>query len=505
MPNEAGPKTSSPNSRVFRPVVAWLKQSFNRLFESPLVRRIVVNSGYLFSATGIAAGLSLLQNILTGRLLGVAGLGLLATIMMFSSVVNKFASFRMSELVIKYVGQFTEQDDPARAAAVFKAAALAELTASLFAFGLVALLSPLASRWLAKDESLTGEFILYGLIILANLIAESSTGLLQVFNHYRRIARNNVWGSTATLGIICLVYLIFYPSTPAVLQQQGLSTERMAQAADVLMQRALPAVLVAYLIGKMVNALALTLEALRQARQHWGKGWQNSSLRLLQPQARELIHFGVSTNISATLSLVNKDAELLWISLFRSPLEVGYYKTALSLINLVQMPVSPLPQATYPELAKETARGNWDTVKTILRRGSFLAGGFTLVVTLGLAFLGKPLILALYNDPGFLPAYPALLILAAGFLFANTFYWNRIALLALGKPDFPTKLNLVLAIFKLAGVFLLVPRLGYLANASLLAASYIIGVSIAALKTRSVLAQLKRQAGSPPAAAEAQG
>ena len=328
MPNEAGPKTSSPNNRVFGPVVAWLKKFFNRLIENPLMRRIVVNSGYLFSATGIAAILSLLQNILTGRLLGVAGLGLLATIMMFSSVVNKFASFRMSELVIKYVGQFDEQDDPARAAAVFKAAALAELAASLFAFGLVALFSPLASRWLAKDESLTGVFILYGLIILANLIAESSTGLLQVLNRYRRIARSNIWGSAVTLAIICLVYLVFYQSTPAALQQQGLSPDSMAQATQNLMQRALPAVVVAYLLGKIVNALALTLEALRQARQHWGKGWQRTSLRLLQPQARQLLHFAISTNISATLSLVNKDAELLWISLFRSPVEVGYYKTA---------------------------------------------------------------------------------------------------------------------------------------------------------------------------------
>ena len=82
-------------------------------------------------------------------------------------------------------------------------------------------------------------------------------------------------------------------------------------------------------------------------------------------------------------------------------------------------------------------------------------------------------------------AYPALLILIPGFLVANTFFWNRIALLALGKPDFPTRLNLVLAGFKLLGILLLVPRFGYLANAALLSASYLIGVSIAAWKTRA--------------------
>jgi len=52
------------------------------------MRRIYKNSGYLFSATGIAAGISMLQSILVGRLLGVAGLGLLGTITVFISVVN---------------------------------------------------------------------------------------------------------------------------------------------------------------------------------------------------------------------------------------------------------------------------------------------------------------------------------------------------------------------------------------------------------------------------------
>jgi O-antigen/teichoic acid export membrane protein len=50
------------------------------------------------------------------------------------------------------------------------------------------------------------------------------------------------------------------------------------------------------------------------------------------------------------------------------------------------------------------------------------------------------------------PAYPALVILLAGYLFANTFYWNRTALLALGRPDFPMKVNVIAAVLKLAGI-----------------------------------------------------
>lgn len=464
-----------------------MKKVLESISGTPLIQRVVKNTAYLFSATGIAAVLGLVQNILTGRLLGVAGIGLLATIIMFTSVINKFASFRMSELVIKYVGLYTEKNDRSRSAAIFKGAALTEILASLVAFALVCLLAPLAAQYLAKDPTLASWFIVYGLTVLFNLFAESSTGLLQSFNCYRKIASINTLGNVATLVGISFVFVYYEAVLPILYRNQGMSEALIKSTQEENYLNALLAVLLAYLFGKAIGALGLTLAALIEATRQWGRGWWREPLSLLNPQRRELVHFAFSTNISATLSLVNKDAELLWISLFRNPSEVGYYKTALSLINLMQMLVSPLPQALYPELAREAANEKWTEMADSLRRSSFLAGTFTLAASLALAWFGRPLILLLYKDTGFLPAYPALLILIPGFLIANTFFWNRVALLALGKPEFPMKVNLALAGAKLLGVLLLVPRFGYLANAALLSGSYLIGVSITSLKTRSVL------------------
>ena len=129
-------------------------------------------------------------------------------------------------------------------------------------------------------------------------------------------------------------------------------------------------------------------------------------------------------------------------------------------------------------------------MRHLLRQGSLLAGGFTLLASLGLILLGRPLILLLYKKPEFLPAFPALLILLAGFLVANTFYWNRTALLAIGLPDFPAKVNLVLAALKVIGVIVLVPTYGYLASAALLAGSYLLGVTVSVIRFR---AELSRQ------------
>ena len=434
------------NSRM----VDRLRQAGGEIFANPLLRRVVKNSAYLFSATGLSAAIGMLQGILTARLLGVENFGILGAITVFTSVINRFASFRMSELVVRYVGEFEEQGEQEQAAALFKGAALVEMGASLVAFALIWALAPFGARWLAKDVNTATWFTLYGWIVIANLIAESSTGLLQIFNRFRRMAWLQVAGSLVTLLLIGLAYL----------NRSGLA-----------------GVLWAYILGKSIGALGFSLAALREARVRWGARWWQVSLSRLQPKFGELARFALSTNISASLSLINKDSELLWISFLRNPLETGYYKLALSLVNIVQMPVSPLPQATYPELSREMARHNWPGVRTLLRQGSLLAGGYTLAAALCLGVLGKPLIRFLYTDP-YLPAYPALLILLVGFLVANTFYWHRSALLAIGRAEFPAQVNFVLAILKVGGIFWLVPRFGYLANAALLSASYLLGVSV---------------------------
>jgi len=150
------------------------------------------------------------------------------------------------------------------------------------------------------------------------------------------------------------------------------------------------------------------------------------------------------------------------------------------------MPVSPLPPATYPELSREAASNNWNNFRQILKQGSRLAGSYTSVAVLFLVIFGKPLIARLYGAE-YLPAYPALVILMVGFLVANTFYWNRIALLSVGLPEFPMKVNSILAVFKVIGIVFFVPMYGYLASAVLLTGYYVSSVTAAVIKLRSVL------------------
>ena len=456
---------------------AQLQEKYTSLIRSALIRRVLKNSGYLFSASGISAGLSLLQGILLARLLGVEQFGLWGTITLFTGVVNNLASFRMDELVIKYVGQFTEMKDIQRAAAVFKAAAGVELASSLVAYGLIWLLAPLAALYLAKDQTLTSWFLVYGLVVLFNLIFESSNGLLRIFDRFRNIALINVFQSALALLLTALAFV-------------GTQLSWISMPLPPLM-----IVILIFMISKLAGALGMTWLALREAVQHWGEEWWKAPLVSLRGHIHELGRFAVSTNLSASINLINKDSELLWVAYFRNPVEVGYYKLALALINIILLPINPMPSATYAELAREVARRQWKNVRDLLTHGSMVALSYTLIIAAGILLVGKPFIQLAYGVE-FLPAYPALLILTLGFLAANTFYWQRVALLAFGLPHFLTFVNLIAAVFKVAGYFTLVPRFGYLGCAALLAAYHVFSSVINTIKT---FRELKRAEQQPEA------
>lgn len=431
--------------------------------ENVLLRRIIRNASYLLSSNVVIMALSMLQGAISARILGVEGIGYLGAITAFSTVINRLTSFRMGELIIKYVGQHQENGDSTRAAAVFKLAAIGEILVSLLAFILIWLLAPLRASYLEGDGGLTALFIIYGFTVLANLITESSTGLLQLFDRFRRIAVVNVIQSIVTLFLIALTWLL---------------------GGDLL------DVLLAYLVGKIVNALGLSLTALVQAGQAWGNDWWKVPLNTLRQQFRELAKFAVNTNLSSSLTSVNKsDTEIFIVSLFTSPIQAGYYKITLALANVLHIPVMPLPQSTYPELSRAASKRSWKEMRYILRQGSRLAGAYSFLAGLALIILGRFLIQTIYT-PDFLPAYDGLVILTVGIFIANTFYWARTSLLSLGLPYVPTIVNLVLAIIKLTGMIILLPKLGYLGAAIMLAINFALGNSTLAIKAR---AEIKRQ------------
>jgi O-antigen/teichoic acid export membrane protein len=434
--------------------------------------RVVRNSGYLFTSNVISAILS----IVTANILGVTNLGALAIVMSFVSNVNRLLSFRMGDVVVRYMGAYLAQNEKEKAAAIVKAAGLTEAITSIAAYIILILLAPLGARYIVKDPASTSLIILFGLSILGMVTTETATGVLQVGDHYKSQSLINLIQAAATALVI--VYAVFTHGGILV-------------------------VLWAYLIGKLIAGLGPILMALYRLREMLGEDWQKASFSLL-PSKSELIKFALSTNFSGTINMIVRDSEVLWVGLLFDKEVAGYYKTALAVINLVIMPINPFIATTYPEITRSIATRAWKQLRKLLRRVTIIAGGWTAAVAVGLLVLGKQILftpwipwkghLAAIYIPEYLPSLPIILVLLIGFGVANAFYWNRSLLLGFGKADLPLKVSFWAMLVKVTLTVTLVPRLGYIWEAIFLSGYLAVTVIILLVEGFNCLRAEERQA-----------
>ena len=429
-----------------------LSSMWNTLKNDKLLQKVIRNAGYLLSSNVLRMGLSIVQSIFAGRLLGVAGFGVIGTITVFATTLNKIFSFRMNELVVKYFGEAVAHAEKDKAAAIVKAAGIGEIISAVLSFLILVLFAPLAAERLAGDPATAPLFILYGMIILANFTYETAIGVIQVQNHFRNQAIINLISSISTASIIAWAYFT---------------------------QKGLLEILLAYIMGKFILGLGTTFLGWREMNKLLGKDWWKTNFSSLPP-LKELLGFAFSTNISNTVIHLVRDNEALWVAWFLTPVEVGYTKTALAIINLVQVPITPLISTSYPEINNAAIKEDWKLLRRLLKRITLISGIWTGVSAIGLALFGKWFLM--FYGSEFLPAYEPMLLYLIGLGFANILFWNRPLLLSLGLPMVPYRISLYCGIAKIGLAFLLVPQFGLNVEALLLSAFFIISVSLIVLR-----------------------
>lgn len=421
-----------------------------------VLKKVIGNSAYLFGSHSISAVLS----ILTANLLGVTSFGELGVVIGFVTNINRLLSFRMGDFVVRYMGGFLADDKRKEATAVLKVAALTELVTSLLAYLVLVILSGWAATSLAKDPKTQPLFIIYGIAILGNVMAETAMGFLQVTGHFRSQALLNLIQSLMTAGLFLAVFL----------NQGGLFE-----------------VMLVYLVGKMILGIGPVLLALYWLPKSLGKHWWRTPMRGNLPDRKPMIRFALSSNFSGTVTILARDSEVLWVSYFFDTTVAGYFKVALAVINLMVMPITPFISTTFPEMTRHVAKKQWSNLKLLLTRVTVISGVWTGAVAAGLLLVGRQLLFSPWTlfgrtiyiyKAGYAPAYGVLLILLIGFGVANIFFWDRSLLLAFGKAELPLKVSFFSMLGKVGLAFLIVPVLGYMAEAALFSAYFVVSVGI---------------------------
>ncbi len=427
-----------------------LQQRVSRfLHEDPLLRRVLKNTGYLFSSSTASMVFVAVQSILVARLLGVETLGVITVAMTFVTMVNQLFSFRMGEFVVRYFGKSVAEGNQAHASATVKASVLVEGVTSLVAFGFLLLVAPLGARFVAKDSGSLILFQIFGLAILANLMTETSNGVLRVLNHYKVQGWITLIQTILTFSMITLAFIF---------------------KGNVM------TVLLAYLIGKVFLGFSPVIAAAFYMRKEVDRDWWRTKLTIL-PALKDMTRFAVSTNLSGTLKLVVSESEPFWVGLLLNTEAVGLYKVALAIVGLLIIPVTPFNFTAFPEITRSVASKTWQQLRRLLKRVSILSAAWTIGVTLFMAVLGKWLIGVTYGNE-FTPSYISLMILLIGFGISNIFFWNRSLLLSFGNAHIPLYVMAGGGVLKIGLSLLLVPRFGMNVEALLLSAYFVLTVGI---------------------------
>lgn len=421
----------------------------SKFTSDPLFTKIIRSSGSLLSNNAIALGLSVIQGIMATRLLGPAGFGLIGVVMAFASTVNSIFSFRMSELVVRYGGEYLSREDKKSASALIKLASLTEALVSLLAFFLVFITATLAENYLAKTNNAAWMFTVYAIGLLANFNAETAAGILQITDKIKLQGVVNLIQALVTASVIAGAF--FFHGNITV-------------------------VLIAYLAGKSIMGLGLFIAAQIQLRKRLGGNYFQTSISNLR-NIKEIIRFAFSSNISATMIRVFRESELIWVGFFLDTTAVGYYRVAYTITHFLAIPADPFIATTFPEINRLAVEKAWGKLKSFLRKITAFSFAYNILLGVGLIVFGK-FIISVYSGDEYLNAYPALVALTVGLVFNYILFWNRPLLLTLGLPQFPIYVTLIVGLIKLALSFLLVARYGVVAAGALLSFYYIASVGI---------------------------
>jgi O-antigen/teichoic acid export membrane protein len=205
--------------------------------------------------------------------------------------------------------------------------------------------------------------------------------------------------------------------------------------------------------------------AIQAMNKDYGKNWFFARSQSRAP-LKETLHFAVSTNLSATVKTVASESWPLWLGVFLDAGSVGIFKVAMSIVNLLTIPITPLISTAFPDITRSVVAKKWQELRKLLKQITLLATAWTVPASLFMILLGKWLVWIFGKDyPG---SYGTLLFLLLGYSVTNIFFWNRTLLLAFGKANIPLYILAVGAVIKIGLAFIVIPKYGVNGEAALL-------------------------------------
>jgi O-antigen/teichoic acid export membrane protein len=373
-------------------------------------KRLLRASAWLFTGNSVGLGLGFLQMVVVARVLGPRDYGLLALVMTYPATVNQVLDSRAWEAATNYLVRYRAEADLVKAAALAKLCYIIDAVTGLLALLLVTVTSPWAARVLLKDEALAGLLVAFGLTLLAGAPTGTSMVLLRVSGRFRAVALQNT--ISAVVRFVAVLTALFLVGT-------------------------VQSVVWAYVAATAASAVVALWSGASGARSLGLGGLGRifaAPLGPLRSDLRGITRFLSVTNVNGLLKVAQRQGDVLLVGYLLGPASAGFVRLARSFSDILNLPVAPVYEASYPAFASLWRHGRIGELTRLARRVTMsstvlgLAGACVLVV-------GADLIVRLTAGPQYAPAVLPLQIFAVAMGIAvSTSIWHPL-LLAVGRPE----------------------------------------------------------------------
>lgn len=180
---------------------------------------------------------------------------------------------------------------------------------------------------------------------------------------------------------------------------------------------------------------------------------------------REITWFGFYVVFGNSISMINTQIDSLLIGHFMSETDVGYYTTAVIIIQGITLLPSAIQAVTTPAMATYYGKKEYSKIKALVKNTTLKTFAIELVFLIFLSIFGKYIILILFSEE-FIPAYTPMLVLSIGYLFYAPWISVGAIFSSIGKVNLSFKLNGVCAITNTALNLTLIPKFGTIGAAS---------------------------------------
>ncbi|WP_230670633.1 flippase [Methanosarcina mazei] len=214
-------------------------------------------------------------------------------------------------------------------------------------------------------------------------------------------------------------------------------------------------------IGFVVSSLIIGTVSLLYLRKSFSLPSRVSLVNIL----REITWFGFYVVFGNSINMINTQIDSLLIGRFMSETDVGYYATAIIMIQGMTLLPGAVQQVTNPEIATYYGRKEYSNIKKLVKNTMSKIFVIEVLLLIFLAIFGKYIIFILFSE-NFAPAYTPMLILSVGYMIYSPWISVGAVFSSIGKVNLSFKLNGICAILNTILNLLLIPKFGIIGAAS---------------------------------------